>query len=234
MRQFLARHAAILLAITAAVIFTLWPQLDLMLAARFYVPGAGFPMGQAWWMQLIYVVVAKTGLLAFLWLFLLLVGFHPGVREWVPRRAVTAYLLAALAVGPGLIVNTILKDHWGRPRPVHLMQFGGESTFTPALQPSDQCSRNCAFVSGHAAAGFYPMAGFWVTRRRRWLAGGAVFGLLVGFTRMAMGAHFLSDVLFAGLIVYFTCWLLSLVFLRSHAAPSPKTDIGDLANASKV
>ncbi|MFP5392787.1 MAG: hypothetical protein ACLGI6_14765, partial [Gammaproteobacteria bacterium] len=50
------------------------------------------------------------------------------------------------------------------------------------------------------------------TRRRRWLAGGVAFGLLVGAVRMAMGAHFLSDVLFAGLIVHFTCRAMAAAF----------------------
>jgi lipid A 4'-phosphatase len=233
MRQFVSRNMGLLLACLTVALFVLWPKLDLSLAARFYEPGRGFSAGQKWWIQLPYVAVAKAGILAPVLLFLLLLGYLPRTRHWTPKRMVIAYLLAVLVVGPGLIANTVFKDHWGRPRPVHLTQFGGQSTFTPALQPSNQCRRNCSFVSGHAAAGFYPMAGFWVTRRRGWLAGGMVFGLFVGFTRMAVGAHFLSDVLFAGLVVYFACWICSFLLQHSHGAAPLRAKPGDSMSASE-
>ena len=209
----LRRHADVLLACCIGAIFSAWPRLDLTLAEMFYFQEQGFRMGYAGWIRLIYVVVAKLWILALVWMLLLLCGFLPGFRTLLaPRRRWFAYLLAVLVLGPGLLVNTVLKDNWGRPRPLHLTQFGGTAHFTPMLLPSKQCKRNCSFVSGHAAAGFYPMAGFWLTRRRRWLVGGIAFGSLVGFARMAMGAHFLSDVLFAGICVYFTCRLLAYVF----------------------
>jgi lipid A 4'-phosphatase len=209
----LRRHAAVLLACSIGAVFAAWPRLDLALAEMFYFHEQGFRIGYAVWIRLIYTVMAKLWILALVWILLLLSGFLPGFRhQLAPQRKRVAYLLAVLVLGPGLLVNTVLKDNWGRPRPVHLVQFGGTAEFTPMFQPSKQCKRNCSFVSGHAAAGFYPMAGFWVTRRRRWLVGGIAFGLLVGFARMAMGAHFLSDVLFAGICVYFTCRLLAYVF----------------------
>ena len=33
------------------------------------------------------------------------------------RRLYGIFILLCVVVGPGLIVNAILKDHWGRPRP---------------------------------------------------------------------------------------------------------------------
>jgi len=43
----------------------------------------------------------------------------------------------------------------------------------------------------------------YVSRRRRWqvFAAATGFGLLVGLARVAAGGHFLSDVLFSGIIV---------------------------------
>jgi lipid A 4'-phosphatase len=118
---------------------------------------------------------------------------------------VAALLLIVLAIGPGLIVNGILKEHWGRARPRDVTQFGGTRSFTPALVIADQCERNCSFSAGHPSAGFALAAlGYaYLSRRRR---RGAIlaatgFGLLIGFARVAAGAHFLSDVLFSGLIV---------------------------------
>lgn len=227
MKQLLRRHPDVVpacgLFLVFSAVFSVWPQLDLLLAAQFYVPGSGFPAGAQWWIRLTYVAVAKFWIIAPVCLLVLLVGYLPRVgKRWAPWRTMSAYLLAVLLVGPGLIANTLLKDNWGRPRPIHLTEFGGNATFTPVLQPSTQCATNCSFVSGHAAAGFYPMAGYWLTRRRRWLAGGIVFGLFVGYTRLAMGAHFLSDVLFSGLVVYFTCVCAALFFrIRPAAVPAP-------------
>ena len=64
------------------------------------------------------------------------------------------FLVAATALGPGLIANTVLKDNWGRARPYQTDSFGGTRQFTPAPLPAAQCERNCAFVSGHAALAF--------------------------------------------------------------------------------
>ncbi|MFM9735641.1 phosphatase PAP2 family protein, partial [Streptomyces niveiscabiei] len=89
------------------------------------------------------------------------------------------------------------KDHWGRPRPEHIADFGGSAHYVPPLLPSRQCDRNCSFPSGHAAAGFWLISGAWVWtgHRRRWLTGGLLFGAVIGLTRIAQGGHFLSDVL---------------------------------------
>ena len=41
------------------------------------------------------------------------------------------FLIATIAIGPGLIVNLGFKDHWHRPRPVHTQEFGGPDEFRP-------------------------------------------------------------------------------------------------------
>ena len=42
----------------------------------------------------------------------------------VPGRA-AVFLVLSLLLGPGLLVNVILKDNWGRPRPGSVVEFGG-------------------------------------------------------------------------------------------------------------
>lgn len=121
------------------------------------------------------------------------------------------YLLLALILAPGFVVHSVFKDEWGRARPHQTEVFGGTKAFTPAWVMVQQCDKNCSFVSGHAAMGFYVFAfgflaqGIW---RRRLFVLGCVTGGLVGLGRVIQGDHFLSDVIFSGFIVYFVCWLL--------------------------
>ncbi|OWW21982.1 phosphatase PAP2 family protein [Noviherbaspirillum denitrificans] len=215
MKPLLQRYGDVVLASLLALFFFAWPEADLVLARLFYHPGEGFPAAHIGWIKVIYEIVAQFGILVLLWMLLLLASFLPRLRaRLAPRRKAILYLLVVLLTGPGLVVNTALKNHGGRPRPVHLAEFGGTAAFASPVTAHKQCPTNCSFPSGHAAAAFYLMAGYWVTRRRGWLAAGIGFGLFVGVIRMAMGAHFLSDILFAGLIVHFTCrgfaWLFAL------------------------
>ncbi len=118
-------------------------------------------------------------------------------------------------MGPGLVVNAVLKDHWGRARPVNIEQFGSQKRFTPPLILSDQEGKS--FTSGDASVGFFLSAfAFLFTGRRRKLlyAGGIAAGLLIGLVRIVMGAHFLSDVLFSGVAVLMMVHLLYKVMFR--------------------
>jgi lipid A 4'-phosphatase len=130
------------------------------------------------------------------------------------------FVLAVLAVGPGLVVNVVFKDHWGRARPRDVVHFGGTRTFTPAFVISDQCDRNCSFVSGHASLPFAFVALGYFLRRRRWAvyAAAAAFGGAVGLGRIVQGAHFLSDVVFSGIFVFLVAYLLAHYVFRLPAA----------------
>src|SRR5262249_32010680 len=45
------------------------------------------------------------------------------------------FLIVSLALGPGLLVNAVLKEGWARPRPGMVTQFGGNYTFMPWWDP---------------------------------------------------------------------------------------------------
>ena len=130
------------------------------------------------------------------------------------------FLVLLLAIGPGLLVNTGLKMMWGRPRPLQCQEFGGELAFHSVGDWSTYNLPNSSFPSGHASIAFFLMGPAFIinprhTRLRRyWLAGGIGYGLAMGFTRILQGGHFLSDVLWAGVIVYFVGVVLAWLLMR--------------------
>ncbi|QKV19928.1 phosphatase PAP2 family protein [Oricola thermophila] len=109
---------------------------------------------------------------------------------------VQTVLVSTLVLGPGLVVNGILKAHWGRPRPWMTEDFGGWLSFVEAGVKTDLCSSNCSFVSGEAATAGWLMclALVLAVRRYAWpaLAIGTVSVFMAGL-RVAFGAHYLSD-----------------------------------------
>lgn len=123
-------------------------------------------------------------------------------------RLRSAFLCLLLLIGPGLLINGGLKSVWGRPRPLQCQEFGGDQTFRHVGEWTLQKFPNSSFPSGHASIAFFMMAPAFIMRsseiwgRRLWMCGGLAYGLAMGFTRVLQGGHFLSDVLWAGMIVY--------------------------------
>jgi lipid A 4'-phosphatase len=182
----------------AAALFSLFPGIDLWASGLFYHPGPGFFLGDWWPIRAIYTAVPHVteamvvGVPALFFL-----GLLRRRPIWRIDGRAAVFLLLALALGPGLLVNTVLKDHWGRARPSQVTTFAGTQHFTPALLPSDQCARNCSFPAGHPAIGFSLVSFAFLVRvpqRRRLAVSAAVMaGAVIGAARMAQGGHFLSD-----------------------------------------
>ncbi len=196
-----------------SLIFLLAPNLDLAVSSLFYEPATGFLDARS----AIIGIVRETGRIAE-WAFAIAVVaplvtkiLFPQSRLRVPPRA-SLFVLATFALGPGLIVNGTLKEYWGRARPRQIIEFGGEATFSPVWWISDQCERNCSFVSGEAASAFCLIALVFLVRkdwRPAVVVATVAFAAAVSFTRIAAGGHFLSDVLIA--------WLLTLgVMIALH------------------
>jgi membrane-associated PAP2 superfamily phosphatase len=124
-----------------------------------------------------------------------------------------AFLVLLLILGPGLLVNTVLKDHWGRPRPREIAEFGGHKQFLHPWQKGED-GKGRSFPSGHGSAAFYMTAPYFIYRRsnkrlaRIWLAGGLTFGVLMSVARITQGGHFLSDNLWAWGVVHLTALAL--------------------------
>jgi len=206
--------------VAISLMFVVFPQIDLGVSRLFYTPGGGFEINGVWYERLIYyasevLVTLVTLALIALWAYGRLAK-HQRLPARVSGRKL-AVLLLVLALGPGLIINWGLKEHWGRARPVDLAEFGGAQTFSPAWVISDQHGHS--FCSGHAGATFYLIAVALIVpdrRRRQWVALAAAWGVLVGLTRIASGGHFLSDVLVAFFIVLILTLMLRRLILKEN------------------
>jgi membrane-associated phospholipid phosphatase len=139
----------------------------------------------------------------------------PGRLHSIPAKPVV-FLALTLALGPGLLVNGLLKEHWSRPRPGEVVEFGGTLPFVPWWDPRGLCTSNCSFVSGETSGAAWTVApALLVPGAFRVVALGAagVFTLVVGALRLAAGGHFLSDVLFAIALTLAVIWAIyRLVF----------------------
>lgn len=142
------------------------------------------------------------------------------------QRRLLLFVALAMALAP--LAVTLLKQVTDRPCPWDLAEFGGALPHTRLFEfRGEQHARGLCFPAGHASTGFALLALFFAAHHRRRarlariaLAGGVAAGLLLGAGRIAQGAHFLSHVLWSGLV----CWLVMLglyiLLLRSGAAGS--------------
>lgn len=192
--------SAVLVYIAAvSVFFLVFPGVDLWASGLFYSEAEGF------WAQHdpflrrlrhlgphIVRIIAVACILV-----LLLKLLVPGRGPIVPLRA-PLFLLTTLILGPGVLVNLILKNNWGRPRPHTVDQFGGDLPYQPVWLPTDLCDTNCSFVSGEASAGIWLVAAVFIAPvawRLALLCFVLPLALILSLNRIAFGGHFLSDTL---------------------------------------
>ena len=204
------KYVVFVLFLSLILLFSCYPNIDLNVADFFYTPEGWFFNNQ--WALLIKHFI--SGLTAVVIIGLLFSALSTLFISWKCHYAnKIRFLILALLIGPGLLINFGLKDHWGRARPGHLIQFGGQKNYTAPLQPTNQCKKNCSFVSGHAAMGYsLILLGALTGSRLIWLMGGATLGLVLGLLRMMQGGHFISDVLFAFFPVWFAMELVIFLF----------------------
>ena len=97
---------------------------DMALSGKFFVEGASehWPGGEAYpWKELYDWGVLPAWILGCGGLLIWIVSF-----VWLklePWRDTGLYFCLLLVLGPGLLVNGVLKPHWGRPRPNNVKQF---------------------------------------------------------------------------------------------------------------
>jgi lipid A 4'-phosphatase len=151
--------------------------------------------------------------------------FWPKRATIMPARA-ALFLVVSLVLGPGLLVNTVLKDHWARPRPGMVTDFGGNMTFRPWWDPRGACADNCSFVSGETSSAVWLAAPALLVPlpwRFAALTGVAVYAAGIAAMRLLLGGHFLSDVLFAAIFTGLVIWTVHGRLLRWRMPPTDAT-----------
>lgn len=217
----------------ALVLFNRYPGIDRAVAGLFFVemPCAsgspagstcgGFPFGEiavlkAFRQFLQYLPVACAAGLAAACLVRLRMGLKFGSRQSLQAGAVFwSYVLAV-----GLLVNGVLKEFWGRPRPIQTDMFGGTFPFVPAGEISAYCQGNCSFVSGEAAASAWLICLVTLLPRQYAdvkplaYAAAVLVTLTTAVLRMSFGAHYLSDVVIPTIATLLTFSLLAMAAAR--------------------
>jgi lipid A 4'-phosphatase len=224
-----ARETATVVAIAcsiglvAGLVFMLYPGLDIAASRSFLESGYRFalvdsPFWQGlreWFMRgftLWYVTVAVAGIAAF--------------RQDLPVLGLDwkrwFYIGCCSFLGPLVLVNLVLKEHWGRWRPREIFELGGREIFTPVLETGGMCRDNCSFVSGEVASMvmlFIALA--FATRHWRPIhyTLAVLLGLVSAYIRVGQGGHFLSDAIFAGVLMALLAVALHAWFFLASRSP---------------
>ena len=214
----------LLLALIAATLLCVFTDADIRTTALFYQPGTGFPIGdmQPWSALKHYGEWPAFAMGAIAALIVVAGFFRPSLARY-RRQALFISLL--LIIAPGILANSVFKDHWGRPRPRQVDIFGGTMAFHQPWQPGP-APRNASFPAGHPTVAFYMSAPYFILRekkRRRqamfWLWGGIFYGCVMGMARIIQGGHFVTDVIWSAGFVYLTAIVLaSLIRLDAETS----------------
>jgi lipid A 4'-phosphatase len=200
------------LGLVIGLLFGIFPEIDLKLAALFYDAAtrsfplksdavAAFARDGAMWVAWALALPALVAIVAKL--------LRPDRPMLIPGRA-AVFLLVTILLSALVLTNLTFKSHWGRPRPVMVTEFNGPWQFVPYWDPRGECGRNCLFFSGEGATAFWTFAPAVLTPpawRPLAYAAATLFGITTSVLRMAFGGHFFTDVAAAGLVSFLVIWL---------------------------
>lgn len=192
--------------LVVSIVAVAFPGIDLAVSSLFHqppkppdlneFPASGVPA---------LIALRLSGMAVTRWIViaLLLCGLAKAVMPLLARAIPTRpllFLATSLTIGPGLLVNSLFKTWWGRPRPNEIVPFGGTDAFMPAWIPGGACPENCSFPSGEASSAVWLIALVFVVPpawRRATLIAALAWTLVISANRIVFGGHFLSDVLIA-------------------------------------
>jgi hypothetical protein len=200
-------------AVIAGAIFAVWPELDLRISAQFYDAATkSFPLANNTGIMLLRNLNRAVDMLfgvAFLLAIVCKIARPDALLIFSGRMML--FLSLAFALAPGLVANAVFKEHWHRPRPVHVTQFNGPAQFVRWSDNGGSCRANCSFFSGEVSAAAWTLAPA-VLMPAPWrpaaVAVALVFTGVSTFVRVSQGGHFFSDAAAALIATSFIIWLL--------------------------
>lgn len=159
---------------------------------------AGGKLYAGHWVVIVLMIIVLTALLRFI---------IENVPNKTVRRLFGPALFTAAAVCVLLISATAIKLVWGRVRLRELVAANSLDGFTKWYKPNF-FSGSKSFPSGHTAnAALLMLVPLWLgdsekTRRRRTVVyfGAMAWAVIMGFSRLCCGAHYLTDVTFGFLV----------------------------------
>ena len=149
----------------------------------------------------------------------------------VAKRPLIAFAFAGIAVMLAEIsIVELAKYTWARPRFRYLLQLGSYDRFTPWYRPLgfnfDEGNNVKSFPSGHTAGGAVSYLAMLLpfcteTFKDKTLLCFAVpfvYTSTLAYTRMVMGAHFLTDVTVGGMITFTLIVIATAILDKKHYA----------------
>ncbi|MCE9593660.1 MAG: phosphatase PAP2 family protein [Planctomycetes bacterium] len=217
-----AQALALVVAATAVFLIFEFTDLDVAFSNHFYDAAKHkFPLRNHKWLELTLHDGAKIPIVIFGAGSLVLFGASFWFEKFRAQRR--AFLYVALCLGVAPLIIAALKHASFKHCPYDLLMYGGKGTYTGLLDPPVPGERaGGCFPAGHASGGFALMSLYLVwfrsrpqRARRVWLAA-FVFGNVLGLTRVAQGAHFLSHHLWTAILVWAIVLVLYELVLRRH------------------
>jgi lipid A 4'-phosphatase len=207
------------LLIFTTIIFLTFPQWDLE-ATHFFYSNDHFFYGESF---LVFLIKNSLPWLVNFFLSFLVICLlaHFLKSKWlkISLRSLL-FCLLSLILAPGLLVNSLLKQHWSRPRPYQTLDFGGSYFYQKIWVMGHHATSSCSFVCGHCSGAFAFICLIPITppRHRIWVCMAVfVYAILIGLARLAQGAHYLSDIMLAYCIDYIVITALYwLVFRKKN------------------
>ena len=173
-----------MIAAVVGVVFAVFQRLHLDLAALFFDRKRDIFTGNAQlWVYYLRNAARELVVLLVAPAFIATLGklVLPRWRMLIEGRA-ALFLAVTLALGPGVVTNLIFKDHWGRPRPIDVTEFGGSDRFMPWWTRAAR-ARTIAHSSPESHR---ERSGRW--RRRRWRRRHGVRSPMVRRSPLARGS----------------------------------------------
>jgi len=207
------KYIILLLEIFALIIVTLvisYFDLDIRIQSQFYRADSA----SVWYQKEnpVWQVGYHYGTLpAILLAFAAALGF---ILSWIkPKmknlRRYFLLIILTLVIGPGLLVNAIFKDHWGRPRPRQVQEFGGKWEFKEVWERGTP-GKGKSFPCGHCSMGFFFITLYFCWKRKHKILAyssmvfSIALGFFIGLARISQGGHFFSDVIWSGGLTFLT------------------------------